>query len=150
MAVLITLRVFAINLLRGNRRKILFVFCFNAWSGFRTLALRLIRQHTTYQTTVTSEICWNKNMQVLRSFRSNLTTKIKTLGFKEFSLSDKKKKKKYHYHYYSMLIHNWQLQPFSQDYGLASQITHVVCINSVRKWQDVQSTPNNSFLRSFS
>ena len=27
---------------------ILFVFCFDVWSGARTLALRLISQHTTY------------------------------------------------------------------------------------------------------
>ena len=26
-------------------------------------------------------------------------------------------------------IHNWRLQPFSQDCGLASHITYVVCVN---------------------
>ena len=25
-------------------------------------------------------------------------------------------------------IHNWPLQPFSQDYGLAYHTTHVVCV----------------------
>ena len=29
---------------------------------------------------------------------------------------------------------NWPLQPFSQDYGLASHITHVVCVNFSREW----------------
>ena len=35
-------------------------------------------------------------------------------------------------------IHNWVLQPFSQDYDLASYITHVVRINFIREWLDVQ------------
>ena len=35
-------------------------------------------------------------------------------------------------------IHNWPLQPFSQDYGLASHITHVVCVNFIREWRDLQ------------
>ena len=50
MAILFTstLRVFARNLLRGNREEILFVFRFGVRPGARTLALRLIRQHTTY------------------------------------------------------------------------------------------------------
>ena len=49
MAILFTLRVFARNLLRANRRRIiLFVFCFDVWAGARTLAFRLISQHTTY------------------------------------------------------------------------------------------------------
>ena len=30
-------------------------------------------------------------------------------------------------------IHNWPLQPFSQDYGLVSHTTHVVCVNFIRK-----------------
>ena len=48
MAHLITLRVFASNLLRVNcRRKMFFVFYFDVWPGARTVALRLISQHTT-------------------------------------------------------------------------------------------------------
>ena len=35
-------------------------------------------------------------------------------------------------------IHNWQLHPFSQDYGLASYTTHVVCVNVIREWRDLQ------------
>ena len=31
-------------------------------------------------------------------------------------------------------IHNWPLQHFSQDYGLASHTTHVVCVNFIREW----------------
>ena len=34
-----------------------------------------------------------------------------------------------------------QLQPFSQDYGLASHTTHVVCVNFTRE--------NDIFLRNF-
>ena len=35
-------------------------------------------------------------------------------------------------------IHNWPLQPFNQDYGLASHTTHVVCINFIRDLRDLQ------------
>ena len=35
-------------------------------------------------------------------------------------------------------IHNWPLQSFSQDYGLASHTTPVVCVNFTRKWRDLQ------------
>ena len=41
--------------------------------------------------------------------------------------------------YVSMLntyIHNWSLQRFSQDYGLASHTTHAVCVNFIRNWGD--------------
>ena len=34
-------------------------------------------------------------------------------------------------------IHNWPLQPFGQDYGLASQTT-VVFVNFIREWRDLQ------------
>ena len=34
--------------------------------------------------------------------------------------------------------HNWSLQPFSQDYDLASHITHVVCIHFIHEWQGLQ------------
>ena len=38
----------------------------------------------------------------------------------------------------STYIHNWPLQPFSQDYGLASHTTHVVCVNFIRERWDLQ------------
>ena len=44
-------------------------------------------------------------------------------------------------------IHNWPLQPFSQDYGLASHTTHVVCVNFIRECgtYSLTSTPNDRF-----
>ena len=45
-----------------------------------------------------------------------------------------------------LYIHNWLLQPFSQDYGLASHSTHVVCINFIHEYS-LTSTPNDKFLR---
>ena len=55
MAILFTLRVFARNLLRGNRqkKKKLSEFYFVDWPRACTLALRLISQHSTYWTTAT-------------------------------------------------------------------------------------------------
>ena len=41
------------------------------------------------------------------------------------------------YQYYKY-IHNWSLQPFSQDCGLASHATYVVCFNFIHEWQDLQ------------
>ena len=35
-------------------------------------------------------------------------------------------------------MHNWALQPFSQDYGPTSHTTPVVCLNFIRKWRDLQ------------
>ena len=35
-------------------------------------------------------------------------------------------------------IHNRSLQPFSQDYDIASHITHVVCFNFICEWRDLQ------------
>ena len=35
-------------------------------------------------------------------------------------------------------IYNWPLQPFSQDYSLASHINHVVCVNFICEWRDLQ------------
>ena len=35
-------------------------------------------------------------------------------------------------------IYNWPLQPFNQDYGLASYTTHIVCINFTCEWRDLQ------------
>ena len=52
MAILFTLRVFARNLSKENRQEILFVFFFffDVWPGARTLAFRLISQHTAQPT----------------------------------------------------------------------------------------------------
>ena len=33
-------------------------------------------------------------------------------------------------------IDNWPLKPFSQDCGLASRTTHVMCINFICEWRD--------------
>ena len=35
-------------------------------------------------------------------------------------------------------IHNWLLQAFSQDYGLASHTSHDVCVNFIHEWLDLQ------------
>ena len=35
-------------------------------------------------------------------------------------------------------IYNWKLQPLSQDYGLDSHTTYVVCVNFIHKWRDLQ------------
>ena len=32
-------------------------------------------------------------------------------------------------------IHNWLLQLFSQDYGLAFHIIHIVCVNFIHEWR---------------
>ena len=34
--------------------------------------------------------------------------------------------------------HNWSLQPFSQDYVLASHTTYVMCVNFIHKRRDLQ------------
>ena len=34
--------------------------------------------------------------------------------------------------------HNWPLEPYTQDYDLASHTTHVVCDNFIHEWQDPQ------------
>ena len=34
--------------------------------------------------------------------------------------------------------HNWPLQLFSQDYGLASHTTLVVCVNFICEWPGLQ------------
>ena len=44
----------------------------------------------------------------------------------------------YTYTYIHTYIHNWPLQPFSQNYGLASLITYVVCIDFIRELWDLQ------------
>ena len=38
----------SMSILLNLRKKTLFVFCFNVWTGARTLAFPLISQHTTY------------------------------------------------------------------------------------------------------
>ena len=35
-------------------------------------------------------------------------------------------------------VHSWPLQPFKQDYGLASHITQDVCINFIHECRDLQ------------
>ena len=35
-------------------------------------------------------------------------------------------------------IHNWPLQPFSQDFGLSSHTSFVVGVNFIHKWRDLQ------------
>ena len=35
-------------------------------------------------------------------------------------------------------IYNWPLQLFSQDYGLASHTTYVVCVNFIHEWWNLQ------------
>ena len=36
-----------------------------------------------------------------------------------------------------LILYNWPLQTFSQDDGLASHITHVVCVHFIREWRDL-------------
>ena len=41
-----------------------------------------------------------------------------------------------------------QLQPFSQDYNLASKTTYVMCVNFIHKWREtysLKSTLNDRF-----
>ena len=47
-----------------------------------------------------------------------------------------------------MYLLNAVLRIFGQDYNLASHTTHVVCVNFIREWPDLQfnSTPNDGFL----
>ena len=40
-------------------------------------------------------------------------------------------------------IHNWLLQPFSQDYGVVSHTTHIVCFNFIHEWRDLQFNIDN-------
>ena len=45
-------------------------------------------------------------------------------------------------------IHNCSFQSFSQDCGLASHTTHVVCVNFICQWRgtySLMSPPNNRF-----
>ena len=44
----------------------------------------------------------------------------------------------YSYTHYITYIHNWPLQPFNQNYNLASHITHVVCVKFIHEWWDLQ------------
>ena len=37
-----------------------------------------------------------------------------------------------------LYIHKWPLQPFSQDYGLASHTNHVVSVNFKHDLRDLQ------------
>ena len=40
--------------------------------------------------------------------------------------------------YLQTYIHNWPLQSFSQDYGLAFFTTYVVYVNFIHEWRDLQ------------
>ena len=53
--------------------------------------------------------------------------------------------------YIHTYIHNWPLQHFSQDFGLASHTTHVVCVNFISEWRDLQFNVDSErhFLRNF-
>ena len=42
----------------------------------------------------------------------------------------------YRHTYIHTYVH-WSLQPFSQDFGLASHTTHIVCVNFIRDWRDL-------------
>ena len=47
----------------------------------------------------------------------------------------------------------WLLQPFSQDYNLASHTTYVVCVNFINEWRYLQfkvDSERQIFLRIFS
>ena len=35
-------------------------------------------------------------------------------------------------------MHNWSLQSFSQDYGMASHTTYLVFVNFIHKWRELQ------------
>ena len=51
----------------------------------------------------------------------------------------------------TLSVHNWTLQPFSQDYKLASHNTYVVDINFICEWRgpiySLKSTTSDRFLR---
>ena len=34
--------------------------------------------------------------------------------------------------------HNWSIQPFSEDYNLASHTNYVVCVSFIHKWRGLQ------------
>ena len=39
---------------------------------------------------------------------------------------------------YHAYIHNRSLQSFSQDYNLVAHNGHIVCVNFIREWWDLQ------------
>ena len=39
---------------------------------------------------------------------------------------------------YNKYIHNWSLQPFSQDYILVSHASYVVCVNFIHELRSLQ------------
>ena len=80
----ITLRVFATNLLRGNRRRniFFFIFRFDIWPWIRIRALSLISQHTTYYYTtahrrIVLALKDGKFLRSLKSWRRMLQDNIK-------------------------------------------------------------------------
>ena len=53
---------------------------------------------------------------------------------------------------HTYLHYNWPLQPFCQDYGLASHNTYAVCVNFTRKWRYQKFNVDSErqiFLRNF-
>ena len=42
-------------------------------------------------------------------------------------------------------IHNWPLQPLSYNYDLASHTVHVVCVNFIYVWRDLQHNEQQTF-----
>ena len=45
--------------------------------------------------------------------------------------------------YIHTYIHNWPVQSFSQDYGLASHNTHAVCVYFLREWRNLHINVNS-------
>ena len=72
-----TLRVFARNQLRGNRRRNTFRIYFDVWPGARTLAFRLISQHTSssksfiYSVFIFHSVPWNIKKKTLNLSNSD-------------------------------------------------------------------------------
>ena len=75
--------------------------------------------HTFRKQSITTHIkqfvCLNSRLQIETKLGLHITTVLA------------------HVHTY---VHNWSLQPFSQDYSLVFHVTHVVCINFISEWRD--------------
>ena len=40
---------------------------------------------------------------------------------------------------------NWSLQPFCEDYNLASHVIHIVCVNILHEWRGLQFNVNSEW-----
>ena len=140
MAILFTLRVFARNLLRGNRRRNTFHILFwclarGSNPGFSSnKPIHYLLDHGDFLNQIfrrnTVTLCW-----IPDDLRMHCTDNINMIANREAFL-DRNLFEVYQgnrigrniliTHTY---IHNWSLQPFSQDYDLASHTTYVVCVN---------------------